>query len=213
MRGRGNMSQPHILDDKSREDLYEGLIVSSTWTDDELIKAIRATPGISNNDLNVWPREDLVDEAIDLIEEHYNGEAFSIDAEGMFVVDMNTLEKDKKLMDMESAQQEPVDLATLGFIASGFSLQESLECIREQVGENKYGTLPMPFETPGGSRINYSREGEMSIISKGTDRDRLDEAFENLNDIPSSRERAIKLVGEMGMVKEQKVENESSMSM
>lgn len=208
------MSQPHKLSDEMREDLYDVMIESRRWPNAKLIEAIMASPGISDDDLNAWPREDLVEEVIDLIEENYNGKALSVDAGGMFIVDMNTLQKERELMDVKMAQHEPVDLAALGCISCGFSVPETLQCLEAQVADNEYGTLPMPFETPGGSRISFSHDGKMSVLVQGVEsRELLEDGFKDLSSISSSRERAIKLVSEMGMAKDQKVESESSLSM
>lgn len=209
------MSQPHELTDEMREDLYEVMIESPRWPNEKLIEAIMATPGLSDSDLMHWRREDLIGEVIDLIEENYNGNALSVDAGGMFIVDMNKLREERELMNVSEAQQEPVDYAAIGCMASGFSVPETLACLREQVADNKYGTLPETFKTPNEEMISISHDGKVSVQAHGSERrEALMEGFEGLGDkISVSRQKAIKLVSQIGAVNDRSVENESSLSM
>lgn len=169
--------------------LEKSVAVKNYWLRD----AILATPGLSSEDVSAMGREDLVGEAVDLIEENFDGEHFSIDAGGMFLVDLDKLRMERELVEQISDVKQHNDLIVLAVIAGeNGSVTESISHLRGQEDPTT-GLLSNPFSTPKGASVTINAKGVDISNANGIHLDELKDGFKQIGEeLPVLRAKALK---------------------
>lgn len=210
------MSVQPIFSEDVREDLIDCMEKAISITEPWLREAILATPGLSESDVMAMDREDLVGEAVDLIEEHFNGKAFSIDRGGMFAINLDKLMKEREVMEYLEDIKYHNGLIIYALVSGeNLSPTEVIEHFRnpkeqEENSKEDPRLISNPFDTPKGASVKITTQGVEISNAKGDHLAHLKEGFENIGDkLPGLR--AAVLRSELSQARDRDHSNEMSL--